>query len=83
MVLKNGILSKQGWLPRGRSEWDDIIAEISESIRKVSEVHSHTFEMEGLYLGTGLLKLLMVLRASGDEQIYLRSVFRNKDKLGK
>lgn len=30
-MLKNGILSKRRRLPRGRAEWDEIIAKIPES----------------------------------------------------
>lgn len=45
------------------------------------DVHSHGFEMKGLYLGTAEIMPLMILRARGEEKNNLRSVFGNQDKV--
>lgn len=37
--------------------------------------------MKGVFLGTAELMPLMVLKASREEQNYLRSVFRNEGKM--
>lgn len=67
-MLKNGILSVKGRLPRGKTEWDEITAKIGES----RDVQSHTFEMKGLYLGISEPMPLIILRASGGEKNFIQ-----------